>query len=97
MRGASRPTASAVATHTYGERRSASHTAAAVEPTADGMGITGGRELHGAALASHADHRLAMAWAVAGLAAHGETRVTEANAVDVSYPGFWETLSQVQN
>jgi 3-phosphoshikimate 1-carboxyvinyltransferase len=70
---------------------------ATVEPTADGMGITGGRELHGAALASHADHRLAMAWAVAGLAAHGETRVTEANAVDVSYPGFWETLSQVQN
>ena len=68
---------------------------ATVEPTADGMGITGGRGLRGATLPSHADHRLAMAWAVAGMVASGETRVVGADAVDVSYPGFWETLDKV--
>jgi 3-phosphoshikimate 1-carboxyvinyltransferase len=67
-----------------------------VEPTADGMGITGGRGLRGAALQSHGDHRLAMAWAVAGLVASGETTVHGADAVDVSYPGFWETLRRIQ-
>jgi 3-phosphoshikimate 1-carboxyvinyltransferase len=66
-----------------------------VEPTADGMGITGGRGLRGASLPSHGDHRLAMAWAVAALVASGETRVLGAEAVDVSYPGFWETLDRV--
>jgi 3-phosphoshikimate 1-carboxyvinyltransferase len=63
-----------------------------VEPTADGMGITGGQRLRGGALQSHGDHRLAMAWAIAGLVADGETLVQGAEAVDVSYPGFWETL-----
>ncbi|MDZ4717963.1 MAG: 3-phosphoshikimate 1-carboxyvinyltransferase [Roseiflexaceae bacterium] len=65
-----------------------------VEPTGDGMGITGGR-LRGATLASHEDHRLAMAWAIAGLVASNETIITGAEAVDVSYPGFWETLKQI--
>jgi 3-phosphoshikimate 1-carboxyvinyltransferase len=65
-----------------------------VEPTSDGMGISGGR-LRGATLASHDDHRLAMAWAIAGLVATNETIVTNAEAVDVSYPGFWETLQQI--
>ena len=69
----------------------------AVEPTADGMGITGGRGLRGATLQSHGDHRLAMAWAVVGVAAAGETRVEGAEAVDVSYPGFWETLREIEN
>jgi 3-phosphoshikimate 1-carboxyvinyltransferase len=68
-----------------------------VEPTADGMGITGGRGLRAATLHSHGDHRLAMAWAVAGLVASGETTVHGADAVDVSYPGFWETLRGIMN
>lgn len=66
----------------------------AVEPTADGMAIAGrGPRLVGAELASHGDHRLAMAWAVAALVARGETRVHDPEAVTVSYPGFWETLA----
>lgn len=69
---------------------------ATVEPTIDGMGITGGQHLHGAVLQSHGDHRLAMAWAIAGLLASGETRIHGADAVDVSYPGFWETLENVK-
>ena len=68
---------------------------ATVEPTGDGMGLTGGRGLRGATVQSHDDHRLAMAWAVAGLVARGETRIEGADAVDVSYPGFWETLARV--
>ncbi len=67
-----------------------------VEPTADGMGISGGRGLRGARLRSHGDHRLAMTWAVAALVASGETSVDGAEAVDVSYPGFWETLERVR-
>jgi 3-phosphoshikimate 1-carboxyvinyltransferase len=68
---------------------------AAIEPTGDGMGITGGQSLRGAALHSHDDHRLAMAWGVLSLVASGETRIENADAVNVSYPGFWETLAQV--
>lgn len=68
---------------------------ATIEPTADGMGVTGGQRLHGTVLESHGDHRLAMAWAIAGLVASGETTIRGAEAVDVSYPGFWETLNNV--
>ena len=70
---------------------------ATVEPTVDGMGITGGQHLRGAMLHSHGDHRLAMAWAIAGLVASGETRIHGAEAVDVSYPGFWESLETVKH
>ncbi|MEN9934443.1 MAG: hypothetical protein RLZZ387_1022 [Chloroflexota bacterium] len=70
---------------------------ATVEATSDGMGISGGRGLNGAQLHSHTDHRLAMAWAVAGLVATGETTVQGADAVDVSYPGFWETLRSLES
>jgi 3-phosphoshikimate 1-carboxyvinyltransferase len=58
------------------------------------MGITGGK-LGGASLESHTDHRLAMAWAIAGLAAIGEVNIAGAEAVDVSYPGFWETIESL--
>ncbi len=66
-----------------------------VEPTADGMGISGGRRMHGVPLSSHGDHRLAMAWAIAGLVAEGYTSIDDAAAVDVSYPGFWETITRI--
>ena len=39
------------------------------------------------------DHRIAMAFAVAGIAAQGETHIQEEQCVDVSYPGFFEMLS----
>ncbi|NWG20885.1 MAG: 3-phosphoshikimate 1-carboxyvinyltransferase [Chloroflexi bacterium] len=68
---------------------------AAIEPTADGMGIVGGRGLRGAMLDSHGDHRLAMTWAIAGLVAAGETMLDGAGAVDVSYPEFWTALAQI--
>ncbi len=61
---------------------------AAVRPTEDGMVIEGGRPLRGARVASRGDHRTAMAAAVAGLAAAGETTVEEVACIDTSFPGF---------
>ena len=66
-----------------------------LEPRADGMIIHGTGRLHGAAVASHDDHRLAMAMAVAGLAASGETTIHGAAAAAVSYPTFWKHLASL--
>ena len=63
-----------------------------ITPTDDGMIIEGGSQLHGAAIKSYLDHRIAMAFAIAGLAAGGETVIRDSECVDVSYPGFYETL-----
>jgi len=57
----------------------------------DGMIIRGGK-LHAAVCDSCDDHRVAMAMAVAGLAAAGETVVRDAECVNISFPGFVETL-----
>ena len=62
-----------------------------VEPTADGLSVAGGR-LRGGQVCSRGDHRVAMAMAVAGLAADGQTVVEGWDAVSTSYPGFEETL-----
>lgn len=59
---------------------------------ADGMEIRGGLPLHGATLASHGDHRIAMAFAIAGLFADGETVIEDTDCVETSYPGFAEQL-----
>lgn len=68
---------------------------AMVEETEDGMVIRGGRSLEGTECDSFGDHRIAMAMGVAGLLARGETTVTGAEAADVSYPGFWDTLHRL--
>lgn len=60
--------------------------------TEDGMIIEGGKPLTGAVLDSHLDHRIAMAFAVAGIAAEGETEILRADCVDISYPGFYRDL-----
>lgn len=67
-----------------------------VQVQADGLQISGRPgELRGARLESQHDHRLAMTWAIAGLLASGETIVTDADAVGISYPTFWEVLEQI--
>jgi 3-phosphoshikimate 1-carboxyvinyltransferase len=67
----------------------------AVRATADGLVVcgSGGRPLHGARIASHGDHRVAMAFAIAGLVAEGGVEIDDAGAADVSFPGFWEGLA----
>lgn len=68
---------------------------ATVVPTDDGMIIDGEQKLHGATIDSMGDHRIGMAMAVAGLAASGETVVTNAEAIHVSFPGFAELLTVI--
>ena len=58
----------------------------------DLMIIEGGVALKGAEVSSHNDHRIAMATAVAGLKADKEVTVTGAEAVNKSYPQFWEHI-----
>jgi 3-phosphoshikimate 1-carboxyvinyltransferase len=61
----------------------------------DGWEIRGPRHLEGARVSSAGDHRVAMALAVAGLLADGETEIDGAECVDISYPGFWDTLESL--
>jgi 3-phosphoshikimate 1-carboxyvinyltransferase len=63
-----------------------------IEALEDGMVIHGTGRLNGAACQSHGDHRLAMAMAVCGLLAEGETEVHGAADASVSYPSFWEDM-----
>ena len=63
-----------------------------IELQGDLMVVEGGRQLKGAAVHSHHDHRIAMACAVAGLVADGDTTIDVAEAVNKSYPQFWEHL-----
>ncbi len=63
-----------------------------IEPTDDGMIINGGRTLHGADIECEADHRIAMSFAVAALAAEGSTRILDDKCVGISYPTFFKDL-----
>jgi 3-phosphoshikimate 1-carboxyvinyltransferase len=53
------------------------------------------RPLHGATVDACDDHRLAMAFAIAATRASTPTTILGASAVDVSYPGFFETLDRL--
>jgi 3-phosphoshikimate 1-carboxyvinyltransferase len=67
------------------------------EEAPDGMHIPGRQKFHGARIDSFGDHRIAMAFAVAGLAAEGETVIEGAEAASVSFPDFWDTLAGISN
>ncbi|NLT68494.1 MAG: 3-phosphoshikimate 1-carboxyvinyltransferase [Acidobacteria bacterium] len=68
---------------------------AEVSEKPDGLTIQGGQTLQSADIVTRNDHRIGMAFAVAALAAKGETRIIDAECADVSFPGFWETLAGV--
>jgi 3-phosphoshikimate 1-carboxyvinyltransferase len=53
-----------------------------------------GRKPHGAEIETHHDHRMAMSFAIAGLAIPG-VKIKEEQCVDKSFPGFWETLQKL--
>ena len=63
-----------------------------ITATDDGMIIEGGYPLHGAIIDSHLDHRIAMSFAVAALAAEGKTEIRDAECVKISYPNFYTDL-----
>jgi len=69
---------------------------AAVTEKADALVVHGGdSDLRGAYVSGHDDHRIVMSLAVAGLVADGETVVEGAEHVDVSFPGFFETVASL--
>ena len=68
---------------------------AQVMQTEDGMVIQGKKSLCGAVIDSGLDHRIAMTFAIAGLCAEGETTISGAECVNISYPGFYGDLEKL--
>ena len=70
---------------------------ASVEERPDGLRVEGrsAGKIHGAEIDPRGDHRIAMAFAVAGLAANGETRILDAECAGVSYPTFFGELRRL--
>jgi 3-phosphoshikimate 1-carboxyvinyltransferase len=68
---------------------------AEVEEYPDGLRIPGGQTLHGACINTFDDHRIAMAFAVAGLRAKGETEIHGAECASISFPGFFNLLESL--
>jgi len=65
-----------------------------VKELPDGMVVRGGK-LKGAQVSSHKDHRVAMALALAGMNAEGETEIDGAEAAEVTYPTFVEDFVRI--
>ena len=65
---------------------------ARIEPRPDGFIVEGPTLLHGTVVNTGGDHRLAMALAVAGMIAEGETVVEHAECIPDSFPGFVELM-----
>lgn len=65
----------------------------AVTGTEDGMIIEGGKPLSGAVIDSRMDHRIAMAFSIAGLGARHTTTILRSECVGISYPEFYQDLS----
>jgi 3-phosphoshikimate 1-carboxyvinyltransferase len=68
---------------------------AEIEATPDGFAVRGTGGLRGGTIDSLGDHRLAMVGAVAGLASREGVEVIGMDAVEVSYPGFFEDIRRM--
>jgi len=70
---------------------------ARVEEFPDGLRVEGksAAALRGAEIDPRSDHRIAMAFAVAGLAAPGKTIIRDAECAAVSFPNFWDLLERL--
>jgi 3-phosphoshikimate 1-carboxyvinyltransferase len=67
----------------------------AIEEYEDGFAVTGPQRLNGARIETEGDHRIAMAFAIAGLMAEGETEVVDADCAAVSFPEFYDALASL--
>ncbi len=68
---------------------------ARLEVTPDGIRVPGRQSFRGAALDSHGDWRLGMAFAVAALRADGPSTLAGADTVEQVFPGFWSVLERL--
>jgi 3-phosphoshikimate 1-carboxyvinyltransferase len=66
-----------------------------IKETNDGMIINGSKNLVGASVDSFNDHRIAMTMGIAGVLSSGTTEINRADANMISYPTFWEQLSNL--
>ena len=67
-----------------------------ITPMPDGFVIDGPQHVGGGEVEAAGDHRIAMLAAVAGLSGRQPVTIRGANAVDVSYPNFWQDLEQLR-
>jgi len=67
----------------------------AAEEYPDGFSVRGGGAPRGGTADACGDHRLAMTFAIAALAAVGPSTIVGADAVAISYPGFFDALARV--
>jgi 3-phosphoshikimate 1-carboxyvinyltransferase len=63
-----------------------------IEELEDGFAINGPQRLIGGKVQSEGDHRIAMAFSIAGLLAEGATEIAGADCASVSFPGFYDSL-----
>lgn len=68
---------------------------AEVEEFDDGLRVNGSTRLRGARIDPRGDHRIAMAFSVAALIAEGETEITDAECVGVSFPEFFDLIETI--
>ncbi len=68
---------------------------AEVEEKKDGILISGPVFLKGTKLNSYQDHRIAMSLAIAALLAEGETKITDFDCVNISFPNFLKELNKL--
>ncbi len=61
----------------------------------DGFRIEGPQKLEGGRVSTEGDHRIAMAFSIAGLLAEGETEILDADAAAVSFPEFYDVLRRL--
>jgi 3-phosphoshikimate 1-carboxyvinyltransferase len=69
---------------------------AKVDEREDGMTIYGVSRLHGGSVRSFADHRIAMAFAVAALSSAGAVEIDDARCADISFPTFFDLLEKMR-
>jgi 3-phosphoshikimate 1-carboxyvinyltransferase len=62
----------------------------------DGIDITGVEELGGSEIDSYGDHRIAMSFSIAGLVSKTGMLIRDASCVDISFPGFYEKLQELE-
>jgi 3-phosphoshikimate 1-carboxyvinyltransferase len=68
---------------------------AEVEEFDDGLDVPGCQTLHGATIEAGGDHRIAMAFAIAGLRASGDTLIRGSESAAISFPEFFDLLERV--
>jgi 3-phosphoshikimate 1-carboxyvinyltransferase len=66
-----------------------------IEEFDDGFAIEGPQSLKGGRVETAGDHRIAMAFTIAGLMAKGTTEIIGADSAGVSFPEFYELIAAV--